>query len=355
MEKYRVVGIMSGTSLDGVDVALCVFTNRNGKWKFEIECAQTISYSSEMKKKLSSLHLASALIFAEEDAEYGKFLGNLVKSFLKKNKASADFVSSHGHTVFHQPKNGFTTQLGDGASLSAACGLPVACDFRTGDVALGGQGAPLVPVGDKLLFNEYKFCLNLGGIANISFDEGDRRIAFDVCPVNMVLNFLSAQKDFDFDKGGKLAAGGKLDQPLMNKLNWSHDYYFKQSPKSLGREDVEKIFFPILKKSKASVEDKLFTFCRHVAFQIDSIFPVPYSSKDKMLVTGGGAHNSFLMKTIGEYSKFKIIVPEKRLVDFKEALIFAFLGVLRWHGEVNCLKSVTGAARDSCAGAIYRV
>ena len=349
MNTYRVAGLMSGTSLDGVDIALCIFKKQRAPWKFTIETAETVPYSRSEGKLLTSLMHTDAMSFARQNAAYGRYLGKLVKSFLDRNHTKADFISSHGHTIFHQPSNNFTTQAGDGAALSIASGLPVVCDFRTADVALGGQGAPLVPIGDRLLFNEYECCLNLGGIANISFEKSEKRIAFDICPVNLVLNHLASEKGKRFDAGGKLASKGKLLPKLLQKLN-RVSFYKRPFPKSLGREEIEKDFFRMLDKEPGSIEDKLHTFCKHIAMQI---FSVSKNRKGNMLITGGGAYNDFLVSQIKNHCNMEIVIPTRTIIEFKEALIFAFLGVLRWRNEINCLKSVTGASRDSSAGAIY--
>jgi anhydro-N-acetylmuramic acid kinase len=349
MNTYRVAGLMSGTSLDGVDIALCVFERRGAKWKFTIEAAETVPYSMSRQRVLTGLMNTDAENFAKENAAYGKTLGELVKLFLKRKKTTADFIASHGHTIFHQPQNHFTTQAGNGAALSIASGLPVVCDFRTADVALGGQGAPLVPIGDKLLFGDYDSCLNLGGIANISFERLGKRIAFDVCPVNMVLNHLSSGRGKRYDHGGKMAESGAIRPQLLKQLN-SLPFYKMSTPKSLGREEIVKHFFRIMENDPGSIEDKLHTFCEHIAIQISSVIR---HRNGKMLVTGGGAYNNFLMSRIRHYSDLQVIIPGKIIIEFKEAMIFALLGVLRWRNEVNCLKSVTGAERDSCGGAIY--
>ena len=345
---------MSGTSLDGVDLAYCHFVKENSTWKFEIRSAITIEYSTLWKKKLSTLHSQDALLFANTQAEYGHYLGILVNDFIGKNKLSVDFIASHGHTIFHQPQHIFTSQIGDGAAIAAECGLPVVCDFRSKDIALGGQGAPLVPIGDQQLFSQYDFCLNFGGIANISFDLKKSRIAFDVCPCNIVLNYFSAQLGKEYDDGGKIAATGKLNESLFKQLN-ALPFYAIHSQKSLGREDIEGDFFPLLNSSEISVEDKLNTFCEHIAFQVSNVIKNsrPETGNNKLLITGGGAFNSYLVSRIRELSGIEIIIPDETIIQFKEALIFAFLGVLRWRGEVNCLKSVTGARVDSVSGAIY--
>jgi anhydro-N-acetylmuramic acid kinase len=348
--KYNVVGLMSGTSLDGLDIAYCEFSKDND-WKFKLIHAETITYDDNWKEKLKNIHSVNAEKISEADAAYGKFLGQMVQVFCKKNSLQPDFISSHGHTIFHQPQNGFTKQLGSGSNLAAESGFIVVNDFRSLDVALGGQGAPLVPVGDKLLFAEMDICLNLGGIANISFNDNEERYAYDVCACNMVLNFLANQKNLEYDVNGKLASQGKINKEFLEKLDKLF-YYSKPYPKSLGREDVEKEIIPLLKEAGLSVEDSSATFCNHVARQI-SLSIKKIKSKNKMLITGGGAFHPYLINCIKKECDADVIVPEKSLIEFKEAIVFAFLGVLRMRGEINCLKSVTGARKDNCGGAIY--
>jgi len=350
-QKYRVIGLMSGTSLDGVDLAHCVFHLADGRWSFEIKEAETVSYSDSWKSRLASLPSKSAMEFVAADREYGDYLGQLVKKFISNNHLQVDFVSSHGHTIFHQPEKRITSQIGSGAALAAACGLPVVCDFRSLDVALGGQGAPLVPVGDRLLFSDYDYCLNLGGIANISFEKNSERIAFDICPANMPLNALAQMEGQAYDKDGALARKGYIHETLLNNLN-SLDYYSLAYPKSLGREWVEDKFFPLLNTNSLSIADRLCTCCEHIAIQIANVIK-SNGDTGKLYITGGGAFNKFLVERISEHLSSQIMLPEAKLVNYKEALIFAFLGVLRWRGENNCLKSVTGASKDSCSGAVY--
>ena len=349
-DKYKVIGIMSGTSLDGVDIAYCEFSHEN-EWSFQLLHAETVSYDEYWKKNLGEIHRGSAEMISETDSAYGNYLGKLVKDFCEKHKLSPDFISSHGHTVFHQPQKGYTRQIGSGAHLSAHAGFPVICDFRSSDVALGGQGAPLVPVGDKYLFADADYCLNLGGIANISYDENNERFAFDICACNLVLNYYALKKGHPFDRNGQIAASGNKSIVLLNKLN-NLPYYSKAFPKSLGREDVEKNVVSLIDQFELSVEDVLSTFCEHIALQIAKVTGVEKKQK-KMLVTGGGALNTFLLNCIFKNSGVAIIIPKKEIIEFKEAIIFAFLGVLRMRKEINCLKTVTGARLNSCGGAIY--
>jgi anhydro-N-acetylmuramic acid kinase len=351
MKHYKVIGLMSGTSLDGVDIAYCEF-EFDTKWYFEIIKAETIEYPSLWKDRLSSLMNSSAETLTEIDRKYGKYLGQITKEFIIKNRVSPDFISSHGHTIFHQPDKGFTLQIGDGHSISSVTGLPVVYDFRSLDVALGGQGAPLVPIGDRLLFSVFDYCLNLGGIANISFEKAGKRLAFDICPVNMVLNYLASLEGFRFDMNGSLASTGIVNPSLLQKLNHL-DYYQKNPPKSLGKEWVDCNFLPILNGDLDRNENKLRTVTEHIATQIAAIInSLPIGN---MLVTGGGAKNKYLIETLKSKLSTQIVIPESQIIDFKEAMIFAFLGVLRWRNEINTLSSVTGADRDCCGGSIVMV
>lgn len=349
-DKYNVIGLMSGTSLDGVDIAFCEF-NFNDVWSFKLLQSETISYDAFWNKTLQEIHHSSAEEICKADCKYGNLLGKLVKDFCEKFQLSPDFVASHGHTVFHQPQIGFTKQIGSGAHISANAGLPVICDFRSLDVALGGQGAPLVPIGDKYLFADAEYCLNLGGIANISFDQSGERIAFDICACNLVLNYYSLKKGMAFDKDGILAGRGKINLLLFEKLN-NLAYYSKLFPKSLGREDIEKDIVPLINSFDLSIEDILATFCEHLALQIAKITGDEKNQK-KILVTGGGAFNNFLLNCIIKNCNGEIIIPDKKIIEYKEAIIFAFLGVLRIRNEINCLKSVTGARFNNCGGVIY--
>jgi anhydro-N-acetylmuramic acid kinase len=257
-------------------------------------------------------------------------------------------IASHGHTIFHQPEKGFTFQLGNGASIAAETGIPTVADFRTGDVALGGQGAPLVPVGDKLLFSDYESCLNLGGFANISFDQHGKRIAFDICPVNFILNDLAQKSGWPYDTGGELGRSGNMNRELLEQLN-QLAFYRQSPPKSLGREWMNHYFMPLMAADEIPLNDQLRTAYEHIAIQISNASPV----HGKMLVTGGGAFNTFLIERLKHHLKCEIVIPHAEIIQFKEALVFAFLGLLRFMGEINCYASVTGARRDSSAGVTY--
>jgi anhydro-N-acetylmuramic acid kinase len=349
MQSYISIGCMSGTSLDGLDLAACRFTFED-KWSFEILKTVTIPYSHKWVNKLSSAAKLNALDLAMLNNEFGKFIGKHVADFSADLPEKPDLVSSHGHTIFHQPGDRLTLQIGNGAFIAAYSGLPTACDFRSLDVALKGQGAPLVPIGDELLFGDYEFCLNLGGIANISFREDGCRKAFDICPANMAFNHFIKELGYEYDLDGNLGRSGKIQEELLALLN-SLEFYQQKGPKSLGREWFEKEFLPLISSFQLAPEDVLRTLYEHISDQLS--LAVDQYPKGKILITGGGAHNVFLIELFSEKTRHKTIVPAAQIIDFKEALIFAFLGVLRLRNEVNCLESVTGSQHDHSGGVIY--
>ncbi|MDR0419024.1 MAG: anhydro-N-acetylmuramic acid kinase [Prevotellaceae bacterium] len=349
-DSITVLGLMSGTSLDGLDLCLASFQKQLNRWIFKIMKAQTFPYPPQLKQRLQHAHTLNAPDFILLHKEYGRFLGEQSKHFLNATANSADYIASHGHTIFHQPEKGITFQIGCGANIAAATGVSTIHDFRSLDVALGGQGAPLVPIGDNLLFPDYDICLNLGGFANISYnDEQGNRVAFDICPCNIVLNQLVKVKGTDCDTNGNYASQGTVCEPLLKELN-SLAFYSKKGAKSLSREWVEQGFMSRLEGYDLSAEDHLRTMCEHIAMQISKNV-----SMRSMLVSGGGAHNSFLMNKIREHcDSCRITVPNKEIVDFKEALIFAFLGALYVSNENNTLSSATGASRNSIGGTLVK-
>ncbi len=348
---WNIIGLMSGTSLDGLDIVLVKISKINGKYDFDLIATDTISYSKEWEHKLRNAFIASKDEINELNNEYGNYLGEMVNEFIKKNHLSEiDFVASHGHTIFHKPEEGLTLQIGDGQTLSNRTGLMVICDFRTQDVEFGGHGAPLVPIGDKLLFSKYDYCLNLGGFANISFKKNNERIAFDICPANIVLNHFTKKIGFDFDKSGTIARSGKVNKRLLDELN-KISFYKAPVPKSLGFEFVDTIIFPIIQNYNLSKKDILRTFVAHIVFQISGC--LEGDTTTKVLVTGGGSFNTFLIEELKKQTVVNIIIPSKEIIDYKEALIFALLGLLRLENEVNCLASVTGAKHDHSSGKIF--
>lgn len=353
---YHIIVVMSGTSLDGIDLAEIVFNYYENKWSFKILAAETVAYSSFWKNELREAVNYSKEKLERLDFKYTEKLSEEISKFIRKhNIQEIDAVCSHGHTIFHRPEKGVTYQIGNLPRISKMLGQTVVCDFRVQDVELGGQGAPLVPIGDRLLFPEYDYCLNLGGFANCSFEKDGERIAYDICPVNIVLNKYAEKLGKDYDEGGKLAASGKVDQQFLQKLN-SLSYYAEKPPKSLGLEWVKEHIFPVLEFSNISSEAVLRTFTEHIAIQLANQFSdasASLSNRASVFITGGGAYNSFLIERLKDLASVEVIIPSPEILEYKEALIFGLLGVLKLRDEVNCLASVTGAVKDHCSGKIF--
>lgn len=346
---YNVLGVMSGTSLDGIDLAFINF-QKGHRWNYEILASETISYSTDWQKRLSEALFYNDLRLNDFNEEYTSYLADVIFKFLRKHDIKElDAVCSHGHTIKHEPENGFTLQIGNLPKLAKMIGQTVVCDFRVQDVQLGGQGAPLVPIGDELLFSEYDYCLNLGGFANVSTRKDGIRLAYDICAVNTVLNFLAAKLNLQYDKGGAIAASGSIENGLLEKLN-SLPFYDLAPPKSLGIEWVNKHILPFFEDT-ASVASALRTYTEHAAIQIARELKGNRSSK--VLVTGGGAFNDFLINEIRKRTAVEVVIPAGNVIDFKEALIFGFLGVLKLRGENNVLSSVTGASKDHSSGVVF--
>jgi len=344
---FHAIGLMSGTSLDGLDICLARFEKQHG-WSFRILKAETLPYSTEWESKLRNSIFLSAEELLELHSEFGFYLGRSVKNFIERHQLTdMELIASHGHTVFHQPHKKFTLQIGDGRAIKMETHLPVIYDFRSQDVLMGGNGAPLVPIGDELLFPQYDACVNLGGFSNISLKINKLRISFDIAPVNIILNALAKQFNKNFDENGNLARAGEINEPLLKKLN-SLPFYRQPPPKSLGIEWCNEHIFPLFQDVKAL--DLLATCTEHAAVQISEV--LNENRLEKVLFTGGGTYNAYLTERIQAKTNAEIIIPDKDLIDFKEALIFAFMGVLRMNNEINVLASATGSSRDHCSGII---
>lgn len=348
-KPLTVLGLMSGTSLDGVDLAVCRFWEIEGKWKYELVKAATTPYPDEWKNCLNRLFDASAREIFMTDARLGRYFGDRINAFINENNLRPDLIASHGHTLFHQPADGYTTQIGSGAVIAAVTEIDTVCDFRSKDVALGGQGAPLVPVGDHHLFPEYGACINLGGFANISMDKNGERIAGDICPVNMPLNELATRVGMPYDRNGELARGGRVINELLEKLN-SLTFYEKRGARSLGREWYLSSFAPLI--SDGEVADLSRTVCEHIALKHAEALK-DTSENTEILVTGGGALHRFLIERISDLSQRRLVVPDEELINFKEALIFAFLGALYHNKRTNVFSSATGSEKPHIGGALY--
>ncbi len=349
-ENYNVIGVMSGTSLDGIDIAYINF-KKTKSWKYEILFAKTYKYDKHWKNKLETSHYLRNNELEVLNVHYTELLASRINEFIQENSIrKIDLIGSHGHTIFHQPSEGYTFQIGNIQDLANYLGKTVICDFRIGDILLGGQGAPLVPIGDLLLFKKYDACLNLGGFANISIKSRNEIIAYDICAVNTVFNFLSKKLKLEFDNEGLNARKGKLIKDLYCKLT-DLKFYKLKPPKSLGIEWVKAEVFPLLEYfSTYPIFDLLHTYLIHVSEEIAKNL----NQSNSTLITGGGAYNIFLIEQIRKYSRTELILPKKSLIDFKEALIFGFLGVLKYRNEINCLKSVTGSKMNHSSGKIFR-
>lgn len=358
MENFKItsIGLMSGTSLDGLDVC-CTTFNRDsrGKWQFKIDAARGYEYPEDLKYNLGTgAQKMSALDFVTFHSEYGKFLGERVNDFIKEFGVSADIISSHGHTIFHEPHKRIMYQIGDGAAIAAETRIPVVSDFRRLDIMLGGEGAPLVPIGDRLLFGDYSYCLNIGGFSNISFEHKGERKAFDISPVNYVINHYCRQIGLEFDRDGLIARRGKVCKELYDALN-NLPFYTLTGPKSLGREWVETEVYPLIESYNLTLEDRLCTYYEHSAYQIARIVEQYHIPDATMLITGGGAFNVYLIERIAALSHCNVEIPDRQIIEFKEALIFALLGALYMADTPSCLASVTGAACDNIGGMLFKV
>lgn len=339
---------MSGTSLDGIDFVCSDFIFNKSKWEYEISFSETFKYDDYILNKLRNSHSLNGFELTKLDIELGHYIGGKANEFIKKNNIKANFISSHGHTIFHQPEKGITLQIGNANPIAYHSGLLTVSDFRTFNVILNGQGAPLVPIGDKYLFSDYDYCINLGGFSNISYDLNNQRIAFDICPVNIVANQLSLKKNLLLDLNGEMGSKGEICNELLLELN-NIDFYNIMPPKSLGKEWVDNKFFPIFNKYNICIEDSLSTLYEHIAIQIGNIC----NNKNKsILFTGGGVYNKYLMSRIEKYVLGNIIVPNKEIIEYKEALIFAFLGLLRILKKENVCSTYTGSISNNCAGNI---
>ncbi|WP_026259921.1 anhydro-N-acetylmuramic acid kinase [Segetibacter koreensis] len=358
---YRVIGIMSGSSLDGLDIAFAEFEESRSKWSFEIKAASCKPYKQEWVEKLQNATNLSAYDYLLLHTAYGKFIGEQVNEFIEEFDLhhKVQLIASHGHTTFHSPALGMTAQLGDGAAIAAATEINVVSDLRAMDVAFGGQGAPIVPIGEKLLFNDYSLYLNLGGIANLSYKSQNDYVAFDVCAANRVMNMIANTGGKDYDEGGYSASTGKVYTPLLTRLNALY-YYSLPHPKSLANNFGTDVVFPLIQAFDISIADKLRTYTEHIVMQL--VYSIQKLSANeeikntKLLVTGGGAFNTFLIQRLTESLRpflIEVIVPEATIINYKEALIMGLIGVLRWREEYNVLQSVTGAQRSSIGGAVW--
>ncbi len=356
---YRSIGLMSGSSLDGLDIAFAELTESAGKWSYDIKAAETIPYNARWQQVLAGATTLSAYDYFCLHAAYGKYLGEAVNTFINRHHLhhQVQLIASHGHTVFHGPEKGFTAQLGDGAAIAAATGINVVSDLRAMDIALGGQGAPIVPMGEKLLFAGYNLLLNIGGIANLSYKKEDSYSAYDICPANSTLNQLAATAGKAYDAEGAMAGAGTVNEALLQALN-SLAYYAAAPPKSLANSFGSTIIYPLVRSYALPVPDAMRTYTRHIAVQVRNAIAqwAAGATPAPLFTTGGGAFNTFLVEEISAQVApygVEVVLPPAAVINYKEALIMALLGILRWREENTVLSSVTGAARSSIGGAVW--
>jgi len=349
---------MSGSSMDGLDIAYCTFEEIGGNWSYAINKTECVAFEQIWKDRLQGVTVMNGRKLLLTHCAFGHWMGNTIRDFIEQNdlQHKVHLIASHGHTVFHDPENKMTFQMGDGASIAAITKLPVVSDMRNMDIALGGQGAPIVPIGEKLLWNEFAFFLNLGGICNVTISQGEQHLAFDICPANRVLNELTSGLGKNFDQDGEEASQGNLCEALLEELN-QLAYYIKSPPKSLSNEFGVDELYNLIQKYDVSIQDKLHTMSIHIAQQIRiALQPFKMDDASKMLITGGGAFNSFLIENIRQQLaslQIDVVIPEKELIEYKEAMIMGLIGVLRWREEINVLSSVTGSSRSSVGGALW--
>ena len=359
---YRVIGVMSGSSLDGLDLAFVEIEELGGQWQYSLVKADCYPYSTDWQSKLSQATNMAAVDFVKLDAEYGSYVGDQINRFIQANQLEykVGLIASHGHTVFHVPGS-HSIQIGAGAAIAARTALPVVSDLRSMDVALGGQGAPIVPMGEKLLFSSHRYFLNIGGIANISINGDAFYDAFDVCPANRVMNMLANTVGKAFDENGQLAAAGRINEVLLDELN-AKEFYAQDYPKSLANEFGTEVILPLIQSFALDPADALATYVEHIAMQVAAAVGriiqkrMVDPTREKLLVTGGGALNGYLVSRLEQHLSpysMEIEVPDHATVQYKEALIMALLGVLRWREEETVIQTVTGASRASVGGALW--
>lgn len=357
MKQYKILGLMSGSSLDGLDIALCSFNYENEQiLDWDIIRAETLPYEDKWVARLSMLPEQNALTYAKTHTYFGHYMGELVNQFLENTTEKIDYIASHGHTIFHYPNQMMTAQIGDGAALAMKTGLPVISDFRTSDIALQGEGTPLAPTVDYYLFPKYNFLLNLGGIANLTYQYQDKRVAYDVSPCNQILNALAREMNIPYDPNGQIAATGQIIPELETRLH-QFPYYQKPFPKSLDNQYLTQSFLPKVLNQEGTIEDKMHTCCQVFGKQIaENILQFQHFESNKILSTGGGTYHAFLLDCIQKRlgNTFQIVKPSHTIIDYKEALLMALLGLLRIHHRPNCFSAITGASNDTIGGAIYQ-
>lgn len=345
---------MSGTSLDGLDLCAVEFERTNGRWTYRIHAFETIPYRGTLwPEHLTAAYRDRGALRTQVSHEFALWCQGQWLDFGARHQFAAHAVAHHGHTVEHDPLRGITVQIGHEASAFASSPIPVVGDFRSGNVARGGQGAPLVPLADRDLFEDFAVCVNLGGFSNASWtDGGGLRRAGDLGPCNGLLNPLAGELGRDYDPEGTYAATGTArPTPDLEKLH----YYGAPFPKSLGREWMETDFLPAFNAKRPNrTEDALATASAHIAWSIAQGLRAANAPKGPALLSGGGAYNTDLIRRLRETApEWEWTVAPKDILEAKEALAFAYLGLLRLRGEPNVLASYAGGTADGCDGSIF--
>jgi len=351
MKQVKVIGIMSGSSLDGLDVDFSFFSETKAGWTYQNITSATISFPGELHSRLKNADQIFGKELTKLDIDFGNWVGKKIMEFCENCEQVPDLISSHGHTIFHEPENEFTLQIGSAQCIAQKTKLPVISDFRLKDIVKGGQGAPLVVIGEKLLLREYKSFLNLGGIANLTLFEEGKIKSFDIAPCNQVLNHFSKKLGLAYDAEGEWARRGAVDKEWLEYLK-TVSYFKKNPPKSLANQFTSQY---VLKSYPTKTEDALNTYCYFLKYELEKWIKnlLPGKQEVPILATGGGAKNTFLMEVFNQSPFLDLIAADEHLVDYKEAMIFGFLGALRWFDQINILSAATGANSDSCSGTIY--
>ncbi len=368
------LGLMSGTSADGIDAVLAEFSGKGLRTRVKTLSFETYPFTPEMKKRILKLDCARAEEICEMNFIMGELLAQAASRLMKRAKLSpgkVDFIGSHGQTVYHLSghpwRRNSTLQIGEGAVLAARTGMVTVCDFRPADIAAGGTGAPLVPFADYILFRKKgkpRALLNLGGIANVTVIPGTLRqvMAFDTGPANMVIDSLvrlQSRGKRKWDDGGQIAGRGKLNEGLLGEL-MHHPYLRLPPPKSTGREIFGEEFAKDLWKRgrRLSFEDLLATATFFTAASIYlgfDRFIFPLFRVEEIYVSGGGLHNRTLMGFLGKVFNPIPVAPLDDLGvqgDAKEALAFALLADATLQGMASNVPSATGARRPAVLGKI---
>jgi anhydro-N-acetylmuramic acid kinase len=347
-----ILGAMSGSSLDGLDLAICSFTDQS---IFTIHNSTTIELPLDLRTKLKNFSTLNAFQIADLDAYFALFSAHSIRDFTNNWIGGISLVVSHGHTLYHNPANAVSWQIGNGGIIAAVTGIDTLCDLRVQDVALGGQGAPLAALVDLNLFKDYTGLLNLGGIANITINQSNTVYSWDISPCNQVFNHLAQKEGKEFDKGGSIARSGKILMELIHK--WQENTYFSQMPpKSMDNTWVKENYIKEIDKIDQPVKILMASFAEFVAIQLSKDLKSLDLNPGKILVTGGGAFNAHFISRLKVHLSplnWVVEVAEESLINYKEAMLMAYMGHRYINKKTNTISTATGAEKDLISGALY--